>query len=519
MRDTYDVCAIGGGPDALVAAALLADAGHSVLAVGEHGQPGGVAANVAIAPGFALPVFPETLPSLDPEVARDLDLARHGLELAAPDPALTVVGRNGASFALPRDPERARLAVAGLSARDAARLPEFAAELGAFAGFLRKLLAQPPLQLDATLPDALPAAFAALRLGGKHLNGLLRALPMPLRDYLDDWFESEPLKAALAGPALTGTRLGPRAPGTAGLFLHFHAFGHPDPLGWIRPARGGSAAVGRALREAARAAGAHLDPDSGGVRRIVTGGGTGVTGVELADGRAVACDLVVADAAPGTTLLRWVGAGNLSPDFAHEVRHLRYRGTAARVGLALSAPPQLAGGSPDDPRLAGVVQVAGTPADLERAADAWKYGEIAAEPLVFACLPSVHEPELARDGGAVLAATVQSVPQDADEGRVLEATLDALERAFPGIRDLVTASRVLTPATLEGGFGLIEGSFHQGEPTLDQFYSLRPVPGFARHRTPVAGLYLAGPGTYPYGGLHGVSGRNAARAVTEDLNR
>jgi len=155
--------------------------------------------------------------------------------------------------------------------------------------------------------------------------------------------------------------------------------------------------------------------------------------------------------------------------------------------------------------------------DLERASDAWKYGRIPAEPLVFACFPSVHESELTPDGGAVLAATVQSVPQDADEGAVLEATLTALERAFPGIRELVTASRVLTPRTLERGFGLIEGSFHQGEPTLDQFYSLRPVPGFARHRTPVAGLYLAGPGTYPYGGLHGVSGRNAARAVAEDL--
>ena len=141
---------------------------------------------------------------------------------------------------------------------------------------------------------------------------------------------------------------------------------------------------------------------------------------------------------------------------------------------------------------------------------------LADEPLVFASFPSVHDSKLAPGRSAVLAATVQSVPQDADEGQVLEATLDALGYAFPEIRDLVTASRVLTPLSLEKGFGLIEGSFHQGEPTLDQFYLLRPVPGFARHRSPVAGLYLAGPGTYPYGGLHGVSGRNAARAVEED---
>ena len=516
MRDSCDVCAIGGGPDALVAAAALADAGHSVLVVGEQGQPGGVAANVRIAPGFQFPVFPETLPSVDPAVALDLDLGRHGLELIAADPVLTVVGRDGASFSLPRDPERARLAVAGLSASDAARFPEFTAELGAFAGFLRKLLEQPPLQLDAELPDAIPAAFAALGLGAKRVNALLRALPMPLTDYLNDWFESDPLKAALAGSALTGTRLGHRAPGTAGLFLHFHAFGHPEPLAWIRPARGGSSAVGRALREAARAAGAHLESESGGVRRIAAGR-TGVTGVELQDGRAIACDMVVSDAAPGTTLLGWTGAGNLSPDFVHEVENIRYRGTAARVGLALSALPRMDGAPEDDPRLGGVVQIGARMDDIERASDAWKYGRIADEPLVFASLPSVHDPGLAPSGGAVLAATVQSVPQDADEGAVLEATLRALERAFPGIRDLTAASRVLTPGTLERGFGLIEGSFHQGEPALDQFYSLRPVPGFARHRTPVAGLYLAGPGTYPYGGLHGVSGHNAARAVAEDL--
>ena len=530
MRDSYDVCAVGGGPDALAAAAFLALSGRSVLVVGERGRPGGIAANVEIAPGFTFPVAPETMPAFDPAVAGDLRLGDHGLEFLAPDPVLTVLGRDGGEpFAFFRDPERARLGVAGLSAADAAAFPEFVAELRAFAGFLRRLLREPPLQLDSSFADALPAAFAAWGLGGRRLAGLLQALPMAVRDLLDDRFETGALKAALAAPALTGTRLGPRAPGTAGLFLHFHAFGQPAPLGWILPPRGGATAVGRALREAARAAGAHFEAASGGVRRIlVEPGGKGgrAAGVELADGRTVRCGAVLSDASPGKTLLEWTGAAQLEPEFVHEVRNIRYRGTAARVGLALSGLPRFrdrpAGEPPEsDPRLGGILQIAGSLDEIERAADAAKYGEIAARPLVFAFLPSVHARGLAPPGKEVLAATVQTVPHagGTDPDRVLEVTLDALESAFPGLRKLVTAARVLTPADLERGFGLAEGSFHQGEPTLDQCYSLRPVPGFARHRMPVGGLYLGGPGAYPYGGLHGVAGKNAASAVKEDRNR
>ena len=538
MRNSFDVCAVGGGPDALVAAAFLARAGRSVLVVEEPGAPAGIAANVELAPGFRFGVAPETLPSLDPKVAEALGLSRHGLEVLAPDPVLTVLGHETSDgpqepLSLFRGPEKARRELASRSPSDAEAFPRFTAELGAMAGFLRRLLDQPPLELRASFAEAFPAAMAALGLGASHWGELLRTLPMAVADFLDDHFESPALKAALAGPALTGTRLGPRAPGTAGLFLHFHAFGQPDPLGWILLPRGGPGALGSALRKAARKAGAVLASRSGGVRRIAVEPakrGMRTAGIELEDGRKVLAETVIADSSPETALLQWTGARHLPPDFVHEVRHIRYRGTAARVGLALSALPRLrggpAGGPPEeDPRLGGIIQVGADPDDLERAADAFKYGETASRPLVFACLPSVHDAALAPEGGQVLAATVQTTPvRDGGDparvrDRILERTLEALESPFPGIRGLVIGARVLTPADLEANHGLAEGSFHQGEPTMDQLYSLRPVPGFARHRTPVAGLYLAGPGTYPYGGLHGVSGRNAARAVEEDRSR
>ena len=529
VEGRIDVVAVGGGPDALAAAIVLARAGRSVLVVGESGHPGGVAANCEIRPGFQLPVAPETLPSLDPDSVARLGLADHGIEFVAPEAALTVVGRNGAPpFTLPRDPEAATRAVARISAKDGGRFPEFAAELGAYAGFLRRLIPHPPLAFDASVTDAAPAALGALELGGRRIPRLLAALPTALRDYLDDRFESEALKAALAGPALTGIRLPPRAPGTAGLFLHFHAFGHPAPLGFLLPPRGGSTAVGAALRAAAREAGARLGSDSGGVRRIrVEHGPAGAraVGVELADGRALRAGAILSDAAPRTTFLDWVGAPQLTPEFVRDVAHIRYRGVAARVGFALAGLPRFPdgpGGGGFDPRLAGIIQVGASLDDLERAADAAKYGRLAEDPVIFAFLPSLHHDGLAPRGRHVLAATAQAVPYALADGTppadddVLEIATRSLEIAFPGFRRLVLGARVLTPPTLERGFGLVEGSFHQGEPALDQLYSLRPVPGHADYRTPVAGLYLAGPATSPYGGLHLVSGRNAAEAVLAD---
>ncbi len=526
MRGSWDAVAVGGGPDALVASALLAASGRRVLVVSGPGPPGGVAASVEVAPGYRMGVAPETMPGPDPAVAEALGLADSDLALSLPDPVLTVVPRGpGDLFALPRDPERARLAVAERSASDGRAFPDFAAEVSAFARFLRRLSERPPPGLDAGAGEILPPLSGALRLGRRRLPELLRAMPMAIRDFLDDAFESEPLKAALAGPALTGIRLGPRAPGTAGLFLHNHAFtAGGGLLDWIRPA----GAAGRALREAARAAGARIEAQAGGVKRIVVARGPGgprVRGVEFLDGSKVATPVVLSDAAARSTLLDWVGAAALRPDFTGEVRRIRYRGAAARIGLALSSLPRLrdATGPPEeDRRLRGVIQIGASLDDAERASDAAKYGEVAGEPLVFAFLPSLQDPGLAPKGRHVLSATVQTTPADdgadpaARADRILRRALASLECAFPDLTLLVTGHRVLTPAALERDFGLLSGSFHQAEPTMDQLFSLRPVPGYADHRTPVAGLYLAGPDTFPYGGLHGVSGRNAARAIRED---
>ncbi len=491
--------------------------------------PGSVASDFEAVPGARVPVAPETLPSYEPGVAEALGLDRYGLRVVDPDPILTVASHDGGEecFVLPRNREDARAAVAARSAADGKAWDDFADELAPMEGFLGRLLHRPPLELGTSFSEALPAALGALGLRGRRLNELLRALPMALRDLLDDHFETAALKAALAGPVLTGIRLGPRDPGTAGLFLHNHAFASGGPGGWIRMFRGGAEAVRRALLGAVQVADAEVLQPSPGVRRIVlepARGGVRATGVELTDGRTIRAGTVIADQSPEAVFLRWVGARNLPPDFVHNVRCFRYRGVAARVGIALSRLPRWRGSPPGvspehDPRYAGIIQVGADLEVLERAADAWKYGEMAEKPLVLAAFPSIHDPGLAPEGRHVLAATVQAVPAAAGaplREQVAESALGALKGPFPEIRQVVEGLRVLTPSDLEANFGLAGGSFYQGEPTLDQLYSMRPVPGFARHRTPVAGLYLTGPASYPYGGLHGISGRNAARAVGED---
>jgi phytoene dehydrogenase-like protein len=325
---------------------------------------------------------------------------------------------------------------------------------------------------------------------------------MPARDLLDDWFESDVLKGALGGLAVSGTRFGPRAGGTAFTLLHHHA---GSPAGVFRSESRG---LRRALTAAARERGAEIRTGAE-VTRIVVSRGR-AAGVALASGEEMTAPLVVSTTDPRRTFLDLVDPGVLDPDFVHAVRHIRFRGTATLVELSAATAPPFAG-----------LLVAPTLDHLERAADAAKYGRVSAQPLI-----DLRSTGPAPGGRHGLVAAIQYTPyalrdgtwDDAGRRALADAALGALRAHAPAVSD-PRVEQVLSPVDLESRYGLTEGSLSHGELALDQILFMRPVAGWARYATPVAGLYLGGAGAHPGGGIPGGAGYLAATAVPAGARR
>jgi phytoene dehydrogenase-like protein len=512
----YDAIIIGAGHNGLVCASYLARAGRSVLVLEAQGAVGGAATTREFAQGFSVSAGAHLLHMMPRALQQDLKLASHGLEYAAsglPTVALAADGRplGVGPSALPALAER--------SARDAAAYGPFSARLGRFARFLHTLqdAAPPRLGTDA-FGDRLALAKVGLRLrllGRRDMREFLRIIGMNAYDLLSDEFETPLLKGALGLDAVLGTNFGPRAPGTVLTYLsRLAAESAVGPLPLAQP-RGGLGAVSQALARAATAAGATIRT-SAPVARIVVREDR-AAGVELGSGERIEAAAVISNADAKTTFLRLLGARHLDTGFVRKVDHLRSHGLAAKLHLALDRLPAFQGVPPA--ALGGRLVLAPSLDYLERAWNHSKYGECSAAPAIEITLPTVHDPALAPAGKHVLSAVVQYAPYapragwQAERARFTDSVLGTLEAHAPGIRALVTAVELLTPADLEREFGMTGGHWHHGELAFDQFYMVRPVPGAAQYRTPLAGLYLCGASSHPGGGVMGLAGRNAARAL------
>jgi phytoene dehydrogenase-like protein len=356
------------------------------------------------------------------------------------------------------------------------------------------------------------------RLGRAHLNDLLRILPMPVADLLDEWFESDVLKGALAANAVRDITWGPKEAGTAYTLLYRWAL-----AGGLRAAgtvRGGIGKLSEALAAAAGASGAQIRTGAAAERILVEGGR--VRGVELAGGERIEATVVASSADPRTTFLGLLDPAESSATLVRHVRNIKYRGSGARIHLALRGLPEFTAlrGADAQALLRGPIQIAPTLTYLQRAYDCVKYGEYSPLPYLDVTIPSLLDPGLAPQGQHAMSITAKYAPhalREADWEDRREAfgdvVLDTLAEYAPKIRDLVLARHVLVPPDLEARFGLPEGNPNHGEMTLDQFFHMRPIPGHARYRAPVAGLYLCGAGAHPGGGVTGLPGRNAAREI------
>jgi phytoene dehydrogenase-like protein len=512
---TYDAIVIGAGTNGLVTAAVLARAGKHVLLLDENDEVGGKTRSIEFARGFhaaPLALDPGWLP---PAVARAV-----GMRAAAQAPAsapLTVATGDGEFLSLFADQARAAEAIRRYSSKDATAWSDFTARVARQASFLERIYQQPSFALDTRSPrEALALAGLALafrRLGRADMTALLRTLPMSVQDLLDDEFECEPLKAAIAPGGVQHLQQGPRSGGTAFVLLH-HLVG--APAGAMR--RSGSLnGIVTGLEDAARRHGVTIRTGAK-VRRILVRDDA-VTGVVLDDGEEIAAPIVASGASPSQTLLELVDPVWLDPEFLLAIRSIKYRGCTAFVLYALDALPE-ANGLPRE-ALSGIVTLTPTTQALERAYDAAKYDRLSERPHVEFSIPTMNGAADAPHGKHVLIARVQYAPYRLHQVQWDESRRDALgasataviASALPGFADRVLHRTVLAPPDIETHFGLTEGSAYQGELTLDQVLFMRPIPGWSRYRTPIDGLYLCGSGTHPGGGVIGASGLLAAREI------
>jgi phytoene dehydrogenase-like protein len=518
---------VGAGANGLVAAARLGHAGLRVLLLERAETLGGQGRLVEFAPGFRaapLGIDPGWLPA---PIARALKLRT--LKPAAVDSAITVVVEPGATLTLSRDAGRAAEAIRHHSQSDAAKWPAFTARLRTLAGFLETLYQTPSPDVDASSPGELfSMATLGLKfrgLGRRDMIEFLRTLPLSVWELLDDWFESAPLKAAVAAGGIQDHRQGPRSGGTGFVLLHYLV---GAPQGSVRgrlPWRGGPGAFTDAAERAARQFGVTIRAEAP-VKRIQVKDDA-VAGVVLADGEEITARAVLSTADPSRTLLDWVDPVWLDPEFLNDVGNIRYRGCTAVVAYALGALPAIRGLSSAD-ALAGIVSLTPSLPSLEKAADAAKYGRVSERPHVELTAPTLIWPDLAAAGKHVLVARVQYAPYRLRDGAtwdaarrdaLAESVTSAIEEVAPGFRSQILHRAAWSPLDLEERYGLREGAVPQGELGLDQILFMRPVAGWGRHATPIAGLYLGGAGTHPGPGVLGGAGWLAARRLLSDRRR
>src|SRR5437867_2619439 len=349
----------------------------------------------------------------------------------------------------------------------------------------------------------------------------IQLLTMSAADFLDQWFESDVLKATMSASGIIGTFLGVRSPGTAYVLLH-HYMGEIDGAfrswGFVR---GGTGAISNAIASAAREAGVEIRPEAPIAKILVQNGEA--AGVALENGEEIRANVVSSSVDPRLTFIKMVGPENLPGDFVDDINRYKFRGSSGKVNLALDGLPDFKCLPGAGPHLRGAISISPTVEYMERAYDDAKYGRFSRRPYIDIVIPSLTDPSVAPPGKHVMSCFVQYAPYHLKEGNWDEkreefgnTVIDTIAEYAPNLRDIILHRQVLTPLDIERRFGLSEGNIFQGELSLEQLFFLRPVPGWAQYSTPIRNLYMCGSATHPGGGIMGASGLNAARKILRE---
>lgn len=520
-----DVVVIGGGHNGLACAAYLARAGLDVLVLERRDILGGAAATEEPWPGYRVSSGSYVVSLLSPEIIEELKLKRFGYEVSLITPDYFAPFPDGSSLTLWGDLERDVENIARFSKKDADAFYEFDRYFERIAPMLKQLeFVIPPNLRIGDLPRWLALAGRFRHWSGRDIAEIIRLFTISAADLLQEWFEDDRVKGALATQAVIGAWHGPMSPGSAYVLVH-HWVGEIDgqagAWGWVH---GGMGGVSAAIAKAAMAAGADIRT-SAEVSRVTIREGR-ATGVELEDGTTIRAKRVVSNAHPVTTYLDLVGEAHLPEDVVRSVKRYRTKSGSVKVNVALGELPEFPSWDQEGNLHQGMVAISPSVEYLERAWDDAKYGRPSRHPYVEAMFPTAHEPGLAPEGKHIVLAFTQFAPYELKEGswdtereRYGKTVIRTLGEFAPNLEGAVEHIEVLAPPDIEARFGLVGGNIFQGEMGPDQMFSLRPIPGYGDYRSPVEGLYLCGGGTHPGGGVMAVPGRNAAAVVLRDVKR
>ncbi len=524
MGQHYDVIVIGGGHNGLVNAAYLAKAGKKVIVLERRHVLGGAAVTEEIIPGFLFSECSYVVSLLRPEIIRELDLPRHGLEILPLDGTFSPMPSGDYLWRM-NDHAKSIRDIRRHSRLDAEAYVEFSKMMTPMCRFVKPLLSMVPPDPTTLHPKDLKQFHFLLQrfreLSSDERYTLVQLMTMSSADFLDQWFETDVLKATMSASGIIGTFLGIRSPGTAYVLLH-HYMGEID--GAFRSwgfSRGGTGAISNAIADAAREAGVEIRTKAP-VGKILVKNGR-ACGVVLQSGEELFANVVSSSVDPHLTFEKFLEPSELPSDFLEGVRRYKFRGSSGKVNLALGALPNFKCLPGPGAHLRGAISISPSMDYIERAYDDAKYGHYSRRPYIDMVIPSLTDPSVAPPGKHVLSCFVQYAPY-----KLAEGTWDDQKEAFgdnvintiaeyaPNIKDIIIGRQVLTPLDLEREFGLTQGNIFQGELSLEQLFFLRPVAGWAYYRTPIHNLYMCGSATHPGGGIMGANGRIASQVILKE---
>jgi phytoene dehydrogenase-like protein len=526
--ERLDALIVGAGHNGLVAACYLARAGLKVQVLERNPFIGGAAVSRRLYRDFTYSNCSYVCSLLRPEIMRELELPRFGLQIIPYEGGCTFM-QGGGHLALYDNHDALRREIARHSVRDAEAYDRYARDVMRQCKFIKPLLMREPPDPTSFKPrDLMELVYLGQRfhrLGEERMYDTLRFWTMSAADFLDEYFESEIVKAHFAGSSIIGTALGPRSPGTAYVLLHHYMGDIDDTVGAWGFARGGMGAITQALGRSLEASGGRIRTDAPVVQFKVRGGRT--TGVVLEDGEEIDAPVVLSNLDVRRTFLKTMDAKDLPADFLERVRQFKIRGSSGKLNIALDGLPRFPAIPSGAPCTRGDMHVTDTLEMMERAYDDWKEGRWSRAPYIDMLIPTQIDPTMTPNGKHYMSVFVQYCPYRLAEGEwnaerrqgFGDTVIETIAQHSPNFKDLILHAEIRTPWDIENEVGLTEGNIFQGELTMDQLLFNRPVPGFAQYRAPVRGLYMCGSSTHPGGGVMGAPGANAARAVLKDLGR